>query len=69
MSAAILSMCDKYLEDLEKSPVKQLMIKTNDSIIVFSKIDTEKVIVVLANSGINLGMFMHQLELLAKKFN
>ena len=67
MSSAIISMCNKYLEDLEKDSLKQMIIKTNDSILIFAKIDDEKVVVVAAKTGINLGMILHQSELLAKK--
>lgn len=69
MSSAILSMCDKYLEDLEKDSLKQLMIKTTDGIIIFAKINDGKVLILNAKSGGNLGMFLHQSELLAKKLN
>ncbi len=69
MSSAILSMCDKYLEDLEKDSLKQLIIKTTDSIVIFAKIDTSRVVVTIAKTGTNLGIFLHQSELLAKKLN
>lgn len=69
MSSAILSMCDKYLEDLEKNSLIQLIIKTTDAVIVFSKIDNGTVLVILAKAGANLGMFLHQTELLTKKLN
>ena len=69
MSAAILSMCDKYLEDLDRQATSQLILKTSDGIIVFSKISVDNVVIVGAKSGVNLGMFLHQSELFAKKLN
>ena len=69
MSAAILSMCDKFLEDLEKSAVMQIILKTNDAFIIFTKIDKDKVVLVSAKHGTNIGMILHQSELLAKKLN
>lgn len=67
MSAAIISMSNKYLEDLEKDSLKQMVIKTASSIVIFAKIDDEKVVVIAANISANLGMILHQSELLAKK--
>ncbi len=69
MSSAILSMCDKFLEDLEKDSLNQMIIKTNNGTIIFAKINESKALVVFGKSGINLGMFLHQTELLAKKLN
>ena len=69
MSSSILSMLDKFLEDLEKDSLKQMIVKTNDSTIIFAKINESKVFVVFGKSGINLGIFLHQTELLAKKLN
>lgn len=69
MSSAILSMCDKFLNDLEKDSLKQMIVKTNNATIIFAKINESKALVVFGKSGINLGIFLRQAELLAKKLN
>ena len=69
MSNAIISMCNKFLSDLEKQELKQLITKTSDSTIVFTKINSEKSVVVFNNAATNFGMFLHQVDELTKKLN
>ena len=69
MSNAIISMCNKFLSDLEKQELKQLIVKTADSTIVFTKINTEKTVAVFINAASNFGIFLHQVDALAKKLN
>ena len=69
MSNAIISMCNKFLSDLEKQELKQLITKTSDSIIVFTKINNEKTVAVFNNAASNFGIFLHQVDALAKKLN
>ncbi len=67
MSTAILSMCSKYLEDLESGTVKQIYIKTTDSLIVFNKIDENNTMIVFSKDGKNLGLFLRNVEETANK--
>jgi predicted regulator of Ras-like GTPase activity (Roadblock/LC7/MglB family) len=67
MSDAIISMAEKFLEDLEKGTLKQLYMKTSNGYVVFTKIDDENVVLVFKKSGSNLGMFLHQIDALALK--
>ena len=65
MSNAILSMCDKFLEDVEKGSLKQVFLKTTTNIIVFNKITDTLALVVFSRLGTNLGLFLHKVEELA----
>ena len=65
MSAAILSMCDKFLSDLEKGTLKQLFLKTTEGVIIGNKINSSNFIIVFSEDGTNLGLFMHKTEELA----
>lgn len=65
MSDAILSMCDKFLADIEKGNLKQAFLKTTTHVIVFNKIDDKSALVVTIGIGTNLGMFFHKVEELA----
>lgn len=67
MSDAIVSMTEKFLEDLEKGTLKQLYMKTSEGFFVFTKIDEENLVLVFKKSGSNLGMFLHQIDALALK--
>ncbi len=67
MSDAIISMTEKFLEDLERGVLKQLYMKTSESFVVFTKIDDENIVLVFKKSGVNLGMFLHQIDALAIK--
>ena len=69
ISAAIVAMCDKYVEDLKKTDLKQIILKTVDSILIFEKINQEYILIISLKSEINLGIIMHETELLAKNLN
>lgn len=62
MSAAILSMINKFLDDLENGSMKQIFIKTTDSLVVFNKIDENNTLIVFSKDGKNLGLFLHSLD-------
>jgi predicted regulator of Ras-like GTPase activity (Roadblock/LC7/MglB family) len=67
MSDAIVSMTEKFLDDLERGVLKQLYMKTSEGYVVFTKIDDENIVLVFKKSGSNLGMFLHQIDALAIK--
>ncbi|MBP4138188.1 MULTISPECIES: roadblock/LC7 domain-containing protein [Flavobacterium] len=67
MSAAILSMCEKFLSDLEKGSLKQLYLKTTEGIVIGNKINTSNFIVVFSESSSNIGLLMHNTEELASE--
>ena len=65
MSAAIISMINKFLDDLESGSMKQIFIKTTDSLVVFNKIDQNNNLIVFSKDAKNLGLFLHSVEELA----
>jgi predicted regulator of Ras-like GTPase activity (Roadblock/LC7/MglB family) len=69
MSGAIVSMSQKFLEDLEDGLLKQAYLKTNKTVIVFNAIDAKKTVVVFAETATNLGLFLHKVEELAASLN
>ena len=69
MSSAIVSMCTKFIEDLEKDRLKQMLLKTGGGLVIFSIINNDEVLVVFADEGANIGMFLHQADILAQKLN
>lgn len=67
MSAAIVSMCEKFVSDLEKGSLKQMYLKTTDGIVIGNKINNSKFIVVFADGPSNVGLLMHTTEELASE--
>mgnify|MGYP003608277345 CR=1 FL=1 len=65
MSAAILSMCDKFLSDLEKGVLKQLFLKTSEGIVIGNRIGNSNFIIIFSDGGSNLGLLMKTTEELA----
>jgi predicted regulator of Ras-like GTPase activity (Roadblock/LC7/MglB family) len=62
MSAAILSMSEKFVADLEKGVLKQLYLKTSDGVVVGNKISGSNFIVAFSKEGSNLALLMRSLE-------
>ena len=67
MSNAIISMCDKFLNDLEHKESNQIIVKTSESTEVFTKINKDKIVYTSNKNAGNLGMFLHQIDAFAKK--
>lgn len=65
MGAAIISMTAKFLDDLENGIMKQMFIKTTDSLVVFNKIDDNHALIAFSKDGKNLGLFLRSVEELA----
>jgi len=62
MSAAILSMSEKFLIDLEKGSLKQLYLKSSEGVIVGNKISGSNFIVAFSKEGSNLALLMRSTE-------
>lgn len=62
MSAAILSMSEKFLLDLDKGSLKQLYLKSSDGVVVGNKISGSNFVIVFSKEGSNLGLLMHSTD-------
>ncbi|KFF04823.1 roadblock/LC7 domain-containing protein [Flavobacterium reichenbachii] len=62
MSAAILSMSEKFLIDLEKGALKQLYLKTSEGVVVGNKISGTNFLVAFSREGSNLALLMRSIE-------
>jgi predicted regulator of Ras-like GTPase activity (Roadblock/LC7/MglB family) len=69
MSGAIIAMCDKFLDDLEKGLLKQMYLKTTIGIIVINKININNSVIVYSKNAGNLGLYLHNVEELASKLH
>ncbi|MWB93526.1 roadblock/LC7 domain-containing protein [Flavobacterium sp. GA093] len=69
MTAAILSMSEKLLDDLDKGILKQLFLKTTDGVIIGNKISKSNFLIIFSNDGSNLGLFMRTTEELANELS
>jgi predicted regulator of Ras-like GTPase activity (Roadblock/LC7/MglB family) len=62
MSAAILSMSEKFLIDLDKGALKQLFLKTSEGVVIGNKISGSNFIIAFSKDGSNLGLLMRSTE-------
>ncbi|QOG03412.1 roadblock/LC7 domain-containing protein [Flavobacterium sp. MDT1-60] len=62
MSAAILSMSEKFLIDLDKGSLKQLYLKTSDGVVIGNKISGSNFIIAFSKEGSNLGLLMRSTD-------
>ncbi|WP_264535390.1 roadblock/LC7 domain-containing protein [Flavobacterium sp. N1736] len=69
MSAAILSMSEKFLLDLEKGSLKQLFLKTNEGVVIGNKINSTNFIVAFSKDGSNLGLLMRTTDELSAELS
>ncbi|KUJ61551.1 dynein regulation protein LC7 [Flavobacteriaceae bacterium CRH] len=58
MSAAILSMSEKFVSDLEKGTLKQLFLKTTEGVVIGNKINSSNFVIAFTKDGTNLGLLM-----------
>jgi predicted regulator of Ras-like GTPase activity (Roadblock/LC7/MglB family) len=65
MSAAILSMSEKFLVDLDKGALKQLFLKTTDGVVIGNKINSTNYVITFSKDGSNLALLMRSTEELA----
>lgn len=62
MSAAILSMSEKFLIDLDKGSLKQLYLKSSDGVVIGNKISGSNFIIAFSRDGSNLGLLMRSTD-------
>jgi predicted regulator of Ras-like GTPase activity (Roadblock/LC7/MglB family) len=62
MSAAILSMSEKFVADLDHGSLKQLFLKTTEGFIIGNKINQSNFIIAFSKDGANLGLLMRTTE-------
>lgn len=69
MSAAILSMSEKFLTDLEKGSLKQLYLRSTDGVIIGNKITNSNFVIIFSKDGSNLGLLMRTVEELSNELS
>jgi predicted regulator of Ras-like GTPase activity (Roadblock/LC7/MglB family) len=62
MSAAILSMSEKLLIDLDKGALKQLFLKTSEGVVIGNKISGTNFLIAFSRDGSNLGLLMRSTD-------
>ena len=62
MSAAILSMSEKFLTDLDKGSLKQLYLKSTDGVVIGNKITNSNFVIIFSKAGSNLGLLMRTVD-------
>ncbi|WP_456313498.1 roadblock/LC7 domain-containing protein [Pseudomonas shirazensis] len=69
MSAAILSMSEKFVSDLEKGSLKQLFLKTTEGIVIGNKINSSNFVIAFTKDGTNLGLLMRNTDELSAELS
>lgn len=69
MSAAILSMSEKFLIDLDKGALKQLFLKTSEGVVIGNKISGTNFILAFSKDGSNLGLLMRSTDEVATELS
>jgi predicted regulator of Ras-like GTPase activity (Roadblock/LC7/MglB family) len=69
MSAAILSMSEKFLLDLDKGALKQLFLKTSEGVVIGNKISGTNFLVAFSKDGSNLGLLMRSTDEVATELS
>lgn len=69
MSAAIISMCVKFLEDFNQGALQQFYIKAENGIVIANQINNSNFIVVFAPTGGNLALLMRSADEVAAEFS
>jgi predicted regulator of Ras-like GTPase activity (Roadblock/LC7/MglB family) len=69
MSAAILSMSEKFVSDLEKGVLKQLFLKTTEGIVIGNKINSSNFVIAFTKDGTNLGLLMRTTDELSAQLS
>lgn len=69
MSAAILSMIQKLLTDLEKGSLKQLYLRSEDGVIIANKITNSNFVIIFSRDGSNLGLLMRKADELSTQLS
>lgn len=69
MSAAILSMSEKFVADLDHGSLKQLFLKTTEGVIIGNKINSSNFIITFSKDGANLGLLMRTTDKIATELS
>lgn len=69
MSAAILSMSEKFLIDLDRGVLKQLFLKTSEGVVIGNKISGTNFIIAFSKDGSNLGLLMRSTDEVATELS
>jgi predicted regulator of Ras-like GTPase activity (Roadblock/LC7/MglB family) len=69
MTAAILSMSEKFLADIEKGSLKQLFLKTSEGVVIGNKINASNFVVAFTKDGSNLGLLMRTTDELSAELS
>lgn len=69
MSAAILSMSEKFLTDLDKGSLKQLFLKSTEGVVIANKITNSNFLIIFSKDGSNLGLLMRTTEELSNELS
>ncbi|WP_264553145.1 roadblock/LC7 domain-containing protein [Flavobacterium sp. N2038] len=69
MSAAILSMSEKFLIDLDKGALKQLFLKTSEGVVIGNKISGTNFVIAFTKEGSNLALLMRSTEELSAELS
>ena len=67
MGSAILSMCDKFLDDMEKGLLKLIVLRTTEGRVIFNKINISKTLVIFTKSDMPIGLLLHNVEEITEK--
>lgn len=67
MSAAILSMCNKFIEDLEKGLLKFMVLRTTEGRVVMYKVNIEKTLIAFTKNDVSIGFLLLNIEQTAVK--
>lgn len=69
MSAAILSMSQKFLTDLDKGSLKQLYLKSEGGVVIGNKISNSNFVIIFSKEGSNLGLLLRNVEELSTELS
>lgn len=62
MSAAIVSMSEKFFSDLQKGKLKQLFLKSADCVVIGNKISENNFFIAFSAEGTNLGLLLRSAD-------
>lgn len=69
LSNGIVSMVEKFNQDMSFGKLKQLQIKTTEGIVFFQKVTDKNTLIVFTQENMNLILFLKRLEEVAIELN
>ncbi len=67
MSAAILSVSERAVEELDRGKLKRILIEGVNGLIILSKIEENAILCTLAKSGVSLGMIFLGIQAISRE--